>query len=211
MSDGARMHGQLDWASAEMSSGRLTLSILGDISADWVQRFTGHLQLDPSPDQWGQIEVTDEHVTVESVQPGAAENLHRALEHAVSQTNSAFTSAAMQEEQREHSRSVAAPLLLVNLALIAVTLQWTRWAVPVRPIIVTAFVSFAPGWAILELCGLARGWHGLALAIAVSLSLAMIVSGGLLYAGAWSPFASLAILAGVTAAASTVLVARSKM
>ena len=107
------------------------------------------------------------------------------------------------------SGSVAGSVALLGLALIVVALQGTSWGVPVRAIVVTTFIAFAPGFAILRLWGLASGWAGLGLAIAVSLSLATIVAGAMLYAGAWSPFASLLVLAGLTALASVISLVRA--
>jgi hypothetical protein len=44
--------------------------------------------------------------------------------------------------------------------------------------------------------------------IAVSISLAVIVPGALMYAGTWSPFTALVILAGVTEVASLAVILR---
>ena len=154
------------------------------------------------------------YVKVDSVRHGAAPDLHHLLECAVMQTNAAFAPAGLvpvtEHEDRVRSGSFASSVLLVALALIAVALQRTSWAVPVRPIIVVTFITVGPGWAILRLWGLASGWAGLALVIAMSLSLAMIVSGIMLYAGAWSPFASLVALACVTVGASAISLVRTR-
>jgi hypothetical protein len=111
------------------------------------------------------------------------------------------------EKRGESASFYVGPVLLTQLAAVAVVLQVTGWSSPVPPLVVLAFVCIGPGWAILRLWDLARGWAGVGLAVAVSLSLAIIVPGVLLYAGAWSPLAALVILAGVTVLASIATVA----
>ena len=92
--------------------------------------------------------------------------------------------------------------LRLGFALLAIVVQDPRCPTSLRAPIVLAFLAFVPGWALLSLWDLGRGWAGAGLAIAVSLALATIVPGALMYAGAWSPFAALAILVGLTVAAS---------
>ena len=111
------------------------------------------------------------------------------------------------EKRGENASFYVGPVLLTQLAAVAVALQVTGWSSPVPPLVVLAFVCIGPGWAILRFWDLARGWAGVGLAVAVSLSLAIIVPGVLLYAGAWSPLAALVILAGVTVLASIATVA----
>jgi hypothetical protein len=108
---------------------------------------------------------------------------------------------------RLSSGSVLGSLLLIVLAILALAVQGISSG-PVRPAVVLGFVAFGPGWAILRLWSLASGWAGLALVLSVSLGLAMVVSGGMLYAGVWSPLASLAVLAGITVVAACVSLAR---
>ena len=92
--------------------------------------------------------------------------------------------------------------LRLGFALLVVVVQDPRCPTSLRAPIVLAFLAFVPGWALLSLWDLARGWAGAGLAIAVSLALATIVPGALMYAGAWSPFTALVILVGLTMAAS---------
>jgi hypothetical protein len=212
---GAGSCGKVDWASAEVIAGTLTLPLTGELSRAWAKHLAELTAVvEHHPSGWGSIEVTRKYVKVDSVRHGAAPDLHRLLEYAVTETNADFAPAGLvpvtEHEDRVRSGSVAGSVLLVALAMIAVALQWTSWAAPVRPIIVVTFITIGPGWAILRLWGLASGWAGLALVIATSLSLAMIVSGLMLYAGAWSPFASLVALASVTVGASTISLVRAR-
>jgi hypothetical protein len=92
--------------------------------------------------------------------------------------------------------------LRLALALLAIAVQDPRWPTSLRAPVVLAFVAFVPGWALLSMWDLARGWAGAGLAIAVSLALATIVPGALMYAGAWSPFTAFVILVALTVGAS---------
>ena len=92
--------------------------------------------------------------------------------------------------------------LRLALALLAIAVQDPRWPTWLRAPVVLAFVAFVPGWALLSVWDLARGWAGAGLAIAVSLALATIVPGALMYAGAWSPFTAFVILVALTVGAS---------
>jgi uncharacterized membrane protein len=75
---------------------------------------------------------------------------------------------------------------------------------PVRAVLAFVFVMAAPGHALLGCCGLARGWLGAALVVATSASLATAIATAQLYLAAWSPTATVLVLALVTVAASAV-------
>jgi hypothetical protein len=79
-----------------------------------------------------------------------------------------------------------------------------------RAPVVLAFILIFPGLAVVRLLGIPAAAARLSLAIAVSLALAVLVPAALVYAGAWSPPAALAILAGlaITFAAAEVVVKR---
>jgi hypothetical protein len=64
------------------------------------------------------------------------------------------------------------------------------------PVILT-FVLVCPGLALVRLLGIPAAAARLVLAIAVSLALAVLIPAALVYSGAWSPPAALAILAGL--------------
>jgi len=206
---GEAPHGQADWGSAELRAGALVVPLTGEVSPAWEKHLEDLIgQLDHDPEGWGSIEITSSYLTVASVRHSGVRDLHRLVQTAVSRTNAAFAPfeevAVTGHEGIAQSGTIAGSLVLFLFALLAVALQSTAWAVPVRPVIVTIFIAIAPGWAILRLWHLASGWAGLALVVALSVSLAMVVSGLMLYFGAWSPFASLVVLAGVTVAASAI-------
>jgi len=207
-------HAKIDWSSAEVRAGTLTLSLRGAPTSVWAEHLADLLsKSDHRGRMWGSVEVTRKYVKVDSVQMGVAHDLHRVLEGAVTETNVALASNGVVSGRRSHDRvssaSIAGSVFLVALSVLAVALQRANWSVPVRPIIVVTFITVGPGWAILRLWQLASGWAGVALVLAISLSLAMIVSGLLLYLGAWSPFASIVALASITVALSAISFARA--
>jgi hypothetical protein len=79
-----------------------------------------------------------------------------------------------------------------------------------RAPVILPFVLVCPGLALVRLLGIPVAAARLSLAIAVSLALAVLVPAALVYAGAWSPPAALAILAGlaITFAAVEVVLRR---
>lgn len=206
---------KIDWASAEVRNGALSLPLDGWLSGSWI----GHLaelveRLPPSPDGLT-ISVTAAHIHVAPIRRGAATDVHQLLEQLVAETNAAFASEEDEREgaerdRRGRARSIAVSVSLIALAAAAVALQWADWAVPVRAVVVMTFITIAPGWALLRVWGLAEGWAGVGLAIAVSLSLAMALAGATVYAGIWSPLGALAGLAGITIVAAAVSLVRAR-
>ncbi len=79
-----------------------------------------------------------------------------------------------------------------------------------QPFVVLPFLLLCPGMAWIRLFRLEPGLQELTLAIALSLVLATGVAGGMLYAGAWSPRGSLAVLLVLTLLALVLDVARWK-
>jgi hypothetical protein len=68
------------------------------------------------------------------------------------------------------------------------------------------FLMIAPGLSLLGICGLSRGWLGVALVVATSTSLATLVAMAQLYLGIWSPSGTVVVLALVTVAGQAVAV-----
>ena len=83
-------------------------------------------------------------------------------------------------------------------------------SVAYRAPVVLIFILIFPGLALVRLLGIPAAAARVSLAIAVSLALGVLVPASLVYAGAWSPPAALAILAGlaITFAAVEVVVQR---
>lgn len=78
---------------------------------------------------------------------------------------------------------------------------------PVRIVAGTVFVLAVPGWAIVGLLGVRNPTFEWPLAVATSLALATLVAQGLVWAGWWSPFLALTVLAAVATPALLVQLA----
>lgn len=199
---------QIDWTSAEVRGGELSLPLKGRLSGAWTTHLAGLVERLPPQDGVQTIAVGPAHITVSRIRRGRAPDVHDLLEHLVAETNATFAdhdaAESLEDAQRRRTRSAWASLLLMVLAGAAVALQWADWDAPVRGVVVLAFVVFGPGPAILRLWDLAGGWSGVGLGIALSLSLAMVVATTTAYAGVWSPLGALCGLAGLTVVAAVV-------
>ena len=81
----------IDWASAAVQGGDLTVALAGDANAEWAQRVEAVLErLDRSASGWGAVKVTKARVQVEAVAAGTEEELRHLLDSAVQQANADF-------------------------------------------------------------------------------------------------------------------------
>lgn len=86
---------QIDWASAEMHGGTLSVPIIGEAPKEWAKRFEGVLALlRQNPSGWGKIGLTKKAIEVADVRAGAEEELHHLLESALMQVNADLLGAA---------------------------------------------------------------------------------------------------------------------
>ncbi len=80
---------QIDWASAQIEEGALTVGLAGKGSKAWKARFENVLALlDTSHTTWGEVRVNKNAVKVAGVQQGAEPELRHFLESVVLQANS---------------------------------------------------------------------------------------------------------------------------
>jgi hypothetical protein len=85
----------IDWASAEVRGGELTVALAGEASAEWAERVQAVLErLDRPGSAWGATKVTEATVTVEAVSAGAEEDLRHLLDGAIQQANADFAPEA---------------------------------------------------------------------------------------------------------------------
>ena len=81
----------IDWASAEVRGGKLTVELAGEANAEWAERVQAVLdRLDRASSGWGATKVTKSKVQVEAVSAGAEEDLRLLLDGAVQQANADF-------------------------------------------------------------------------------------------------------------------------
>ena len=81
----------IDWASAEVRGGDLSVALAGEVNAEWADRVQAVVErLDRPGSAWGATKVTKAKVTVEAVSPGAEQDLRHLLDGAVQQANADF-------------------------------------------------------------------------------------------------------------------------
>jgi hypothetical protein len=81
---------QIDWGSAEVDDGRLTVPVTGKPSKKWADTVARVLDRLQRGERWGDIKVTKKQVRVDGVQPGSEADLRHLLESAVLQANTEF-------------------------------------------------------------------------------------------------------------------------
>jgi hypothetical protein len=81
----------IDWASATVKDGDLTVALAGEPSADWAQRVQAVLErLERPGSGWGATKVTKTAIKVKAVTAGAEDDLRHLLDGAVQQANADF-------------------------------------------------------------------------------------------------------------------------
>jgi hypothetical protein len=92
-------HGEIDWTTASVREGRLTVDIAGDPGREWSARVRELAErLDRPGSAWGEIAVEKSRLRVEDVVDGAEDDLRHLLESAVLQTNAEFAPVADDDE-----------------------------------------------------------------------------------------------------------------
>ena len=79
---------QIDWGSAEVDDGRLTVPLTGTPSKKWADTVSRVLDRLQRGERWGEIKVTKKQLRVDAVEPGTEADLRHLLESAVLQANS---------------------------------------------------------------------------------------------------------------------------
>ena len=94
----------IDWSSAAVDDGRLTVAVDGRHSAAWSERLEEVLErLGRGGSPWGEIDVGKKKLKVDGVQPGSEADLRHFLETAVLQANA----DAPPKERKDSERSDA--------------------------------------------------------------------------------------------------------
>ncbi len=84
-------HGEIDWTTASVRDGRLTVEIAGEPGREWSARVREVAErLDRPGSDWGEIAVEKSKLRVEGVAEGAEGDLRHLLEGAVLQANAEF-------------------------------------------------------------------------------------------------------------------------
>ena len=78
----------IDWASADVSDGRLTVAFTEKPPKDWTERLQAVIErLAQHGTGWGAIETSKKKLLIDAVQPGAEADLRHLLESALLQAN----------------------------------------------------------------------------------------------------------------------------
>ena len=95
---------RLDWNSAEVRGGKLSVSLAGDEPPGWRDTFEKTIQLLDGGD-WEEITVKKHRVRVKGVTPGSEERLRHLLESALLEANSNHIAADQPsgDEPEEHT------------------------------------------------------------------------------------------------------------
>jgi hypothetical protein len=84
-------HGEIDWTTASVRDGRLTVEIVGEAGSEWSARLREVAErLDRPGSAWGEIAVKKSQLRVEDVAEGAEADLRHLVESAVLQANAEF-------------------------------------------------------------------------------------------------------------------------
>jgi hypothetical protein len=78
----------IDWESAEIEDGELTVGLTGQKSKDWRARFENVLALLDTPHTaWGEVTLVKDRIVVAGVEQGSESDLRHFLESIVIQAN----------------------------------------------------------------------------------------------------------------------------
>jgi hypothetical protein len=98
----------IDWASAEVKGGDLTVTLEGEPNAAWGERVQAIVErLDRPGSAWGAVKVGKAKVQVAAIAAGAEEDLRHVLDGAVQQANADFAPEA-EDDGGEASEADAA-------------------------------------------------------------------------------------------------------
>jgi hypothetical protein len=90
MSHDAIIRGELDWATAEVRSGRLKVGLTGDVSKAWALHLDEVVSRLDHVRQWEKVKITRRAVKVTGVAAGHEGELQHVLEAAILQANADF-------------------------------------------------------------------------------------------------------------------------
>ena len=102
-------HGEIDWTTASVRDGRLTVEIVGEPGSDWSARVREVAErLDRPGSPWGEIAVKKSKLRVKDVAEGAEADLRHLVESAVLEANAEFADEDDDDEGSEQDRTMTA-------------------------------------------------------------------------------------------------------
>jgi hypothetical protein len=102
---------RLDWSSAEVADGRLTVPLTGDADSAWTEEFAWVAERLSGGGSvtWGEVKAVKKKVTVASVKPGSESDLRHFLESIVQQVNADRGKGDDHGEDREDDQDDESP------------------------------------------------------------------------------------------------------
>jgi hypothetical protein len=96
---------EIDWSTAEVNDGELTVEFAGVVPKGWISRLNALLERlgHTGSEQWGAIKVAKGRVRVGGLAEGAEPDLHHLLESAVLQANADLVSSDADDATDEES------------------------------------------------------------------------------------------------------------
>jgi hypothetical protein len=99
---------ELNWASAKVKDGKLSVDLEGEIPSGWKQSFERTATLLRGGD-WGEVQVKKQTVRVREVTPGEEDKLRHHLESIVEQANADARPPEPEADEREDGGDEASP------------------------------------------------------------------------------------------------------
>jgi hypothetical protein len=108
---------KLNWESAAVKDGGLSVELDGKVSKDWKHSFEDTVKLLGSG-QWGEVKLKKQTVRVDDVTPGEEDNLRFFLESVVEQANASATAREAEaaadknaegDDDRDRQREASGP------------------------------------------------------------------------------------------------------
>jgi hypothetical protein len=98
----------IDWASAEVEDGQLTVALSGEPNAAWAKRAQAVVERLQRPGSgWGAVKVAKGRIRVKDVAAGAEEDLRHVLDGAVQQANADYAPSEQADDEDDGERSDA--------------------------------------------------------------------------------------------------------
>jgi hypothetical protein len=97
---------QIDWSSATVDDGRLTVALTGKPSSEWTEAATRVAErLQETGKRFGELKVSKKKLAIDGVTPGSEPDVRHLLESAVLQANATVAAADDEGKDDDDDRS----------------------------------------------------------------------------------------------------------
>lgn len=99
------MERRIDWDTAEVRDGRLTVELVGDGPKGWTKRIPGVIaMLSPRGEGWGEITANKHRLEVGAVKEGSEDDLRHLLESALQQVDADLSGDSQDSEDSDSGK-----------------------------------------------------------------------------------------------------------